>query len=149
RAKQSDPTFLVDGIVGNQTWAMLRQATPEPPSTDGRVPHTFREERTEARWFREHEPFFYFKSADQAKLVVASVGDTPIPKSIPVRGRITAPGAPKPRVVETTIDVPPFARTPDDQGDLHSVAVNNLRKLFPSAPADVPIEQFFLEAVIL
>jgi hypothetical protein len=47
---QTRQRLLVDGVVGNQTWAELRGETPQPPSTDGLEPHTFVEQGPEARW---------------------------------------------------------------------------------------------------
>jgi peptidoglycan hydrolase-like protein with peptidoglycan-binding domain len=50
---QKKDKLMVDGIVGNQTWAALRYDKPEPPSTDGRKAHTFVERGVEARWSGE------------------------------------------------------------------------------------------------
>ena len=66
----------MDGIVGNQTWAALREAEPREPSTDGREPHTFVESGPEARWATEDsEVVRYDHDADELWLMLLSVGD--------------------------------------------------------------------------
>jgi hypothetical protein len=69
---------MTDGIVGNQTWALLRQEDPRPPSTDGREPHTYVEQGAEARWMTEDEPAVYFQAQDFVGLKAFNVGNVPI-----------------------------------------------------------------------
>jgi hypothetical protein len=52
---QGQHHLLVDGVVGNQTWAALQEEAAEPVGTDGLAPHTFVESGPEARWLTEHD----------------------------------------------------------------------------------------------
>lgn len=78
REFQARHKAMVDGIVGNQTWALLRQEDPRPPSTDGREPHTYVEAGPEARWTTEDEPAVYFEAQDFLALRAVNVGNVPI-----------------------------------------------------------------------
>jgi hypothetical protein len=53
REYQGMRQLLVDGVVGDQTWASLRGEQPEPVGTDGRDPHAFVEAGDDAAIFRE------------------------------------------------------------------------------------------------
>ncbi|MEM9144885.1 MAG: peptidoglycan-binding domain-containing protein, partial [Pseudomonadota bacterium] len=69
----------VDGIVGNETWAALRGAPPEKPSTDGREPHTYEETGREGRWMSERSTIAtYDAKADKLVMLIVSLGDEPI-----------------------------------------------------------------------
>jgi peptidoglycan hydrolase-like protein with peptidoglycan-binding domain len=59
---------FVDGVVGNQTWALLREEDAVAPSTDGRAPHSFVEQGREARWLTEDRAFVFL--ADDDRLVI-------------------------------------------------------------------------------
>ncbi len=69
---------MVDGIVGHQTWALLREEDPRPPSTDGLPPHSFIEVGAEARWLTEDSAFFFLPDEDRLVIQGVSTGDTPI-----------------------------------------------------------------------
>jgi len=69
---------VVDGIVGNQTWALLREEDARPPSTDGLEPHTFVEAGLEARWLTENSAFLFFEEDDRLIVQGVSTGDAPI-----------------------------------------------------------------------
>jgi peptidoglycan hydrolase-like protein with peptidoglycan-binding domain len=70
--------LLVDAVVGNQTWAALRNEAPQPIGTDGREPGTFEEQGAEARWFTEPGPPIFDADRDLLGLPAISTGDTPI-----------------------------------------------------------------------
>jgi peptidoglycan hydrolase-like protein with peptidoglycan-binding domain len=70
--------LLVDGVVGNQTWAYLRQEAPQAPSTDGRPAHSYVEQGPEARWWQEHHAARYDASDDTLYLVAVSTGNQPL-----------------------------------------------------------------------
>lgn len=72
------PPLLVDGVVGNQTWASLREEDPRPPSTDGLEPHSFVERGAEARWITEDHGVQYDPARDVLFVIAVSTGDTPI-----------------------------------------------------------------------
>lgn len=69
---------FVDGVVGNPTWALLREEDAPPPSTDGREPHSFVEQGREARWLTEDSASVFLKEDDRLVIQGVSTGDTPI-----------------------------------------------------------------------
>jgi hypothetical protein len=70
--------LMVDGIVGNQTWAALREEIAQAPGTDGRLPGTFVEHGFEARWFMEHWGAVYWIDDDRLVLSAINTGTEPI-----------------------------------------------------------------------
>ena len=143
---QKSKDLQVDGTIGNQTWAALREGAPEKPSSDGRKPHTFVEKGQEARWLFE-SPLNnkYDKAADLLKLAAQSVGDTPLDKSVEATVRVTAPGA-KPRIVTVKIGEPTPSST--RVGFTHELDIKNFRKQFPSVPVDAPVTEYLVEAFL-
>ena len=136
----------VDGTIGNQTWAALREGAPEKPSTDGRQPHTFVEKGQEARWVLESQTNNLFRpDSDLLTLAVQSVGDTPLDKTVEATVRVTPPGA-KPRVLKVPIGEPTPSTT--KAGFTHEVGIQNFRKRFPSVPPDVPVTDYLVEAFL-
>lgn len=67
--------LLVDGVVGNQTWASLRENEPEAIGTDAREPHTYVEQGAEARWQTEHQSAEYDASTDRLELLAINTGN--------------------------------------------------------------------------
>ena len=135
------PPLLVDGVIGNQTWAALRHGTPEKPSTDGRKPHEFVEHGVEARWvFEDTDNNRYFAATDFFRLLVESVGDTPLDPKTEATIRVTAPGA-APKLVKAKL-------LPRDAGSTLRVEVKNFRKVFPSNPKDAPVTDYRVEAFL-
>jgi len=136
----------VDGTIGNQTWAALREGAPEKPSTDGRQPHTFVEKGQEARWVLESQTNNLFSpDSDLLTLAVQSVGDTPLDKTVEATVRVTPPGA-KPRVLKVPIGEPTPSTT--KAGFTHEVGIQNFRKRFPSVPPDAPVTDYLVEAFL-
>jgi len=70
--------LMVDGTVGNQTWAALRDETPVPPSTDGLAPHSFHEKHIEARWHAADDSIHYDPSSDTLRIQAVNTGSDPI-----------------------------------------------------------------------
>lgn len=71
-----EPMALVDGVVGNETWSLLRK-NPERAAvgTDGRDPHSHSEQGAEARWMVESsETAVYVEGSDTLELIAATVG---------------------------------------------------------------------------
>jgi len=143
---QKKNKLQVDGTVGNQTWAALRETTPEPPSTDGRKPHTFVEEGVEARWTVESDRNNrYIAKSDELQLSVDSVGDTPLDPSTEVTVRVTAPGA-KAKVVKVKIG--PAEPTASGVGGFHIVRLTKFKKTFPPADPKAKITDYLIEAFL-
>ena len=75
---QGQRGLLVDGVIGYQTWAALRQEDPRPPSTDGREPHTYVEQGPEARWSTQELAIQYEPSNDTLAGSGTNVGNVPL-----------------------------------------------------------------------
>jgi peptidoglycan hydrolase-like protein with peptidoglycan-binding domain len=141
---QKKNKLQVDGTVGNQTWAALREDKPEAPSTDGRAPHTFEQKDLQARWEVEGKgDAVYLKSIDRLTLNVASVGEGKIDDFF-ATVKVTPPGT-KSKVVKIKIG-PPFSRTPDDQGNFHAVTLEEFKKKFPANDPNAKLEDYLIEA---
>ncbi|MBA2282031.1 MAG: peptidoglycan-binding protein [Acidimicrobiia bacterium] len=69
---------VADGVVGNQTWAELRDAPAEMAATDGLEPHTHAELGPEARWVVDGEVARIDREADELKVRAVNVGDGPL-----------------------------------------------------------------------
>ncbi len=136
--------LAVDGIIGNQTWAALREGSPEAPSTDGRKPHSYVEAGIEARWQLESENNNVWIEADDTYFLnIAIVGDTPPDPTSEVTIRVAPPGA-TPTVVKMSL------LPPDVVGDklIHLLQIRNFRATFPSVPTDAPITGYRVEAYL-
>jgi len=143
---QKTKGLQVDGTIGNQTWAALREGAPEKPSTDGRKPHTFVETGQEARWLFESQlNNRYEASGDLLRLIVESVGDTPIDASLEATVRVTAPGA-NPKVVKIKVGQP--IPTPGRVAFTNEVDITGFRKHFPSVPPDALVTDYLVEAYL-
>jgi hypothetical protein len=70
--------LLVDGVVGNQTWAALRGEEPQAIGTDGREPHSFVDAGLEARWYHETTTALYYPDADEISITACNTGTDPI-----------------------------------------------------------------------
>ncbi|MDQ2764937.1 MAG: peptidoglycan-binding protein, partial [Pseudomonadota bacterium] len=134
-----------DGTVGNQTWAALRDATPEDPSTDGRKPHTFVQKGPQARWNDEKERAIYATSFDEMLLFLVSVGTDPI-DSFSVDVTVTAPGMP---ASTQTFPIGAPDKTPaTGAGSFYSLKMQDFRKRFPSKTPDAKITDYVILAVL-
>jgi peptidoglycan hydrolase-like protein with peptidoglycan-binding domain len=75
---QIDRHLQVDGTVGNQTWAALRDDAPRDPGSDGRPPHSYVEAGAEARWHASDDAVHYEASFDMLVLDAVNTGTDPI-----------------------------------------------------------------------
>jgi hypothetical protein len=66
--------LIVDGTVGNQTWAALRHGDPQMAATDGREPGTYVEDQREARWVWDEETLRHDAGANELLFVAVNVG---------------------------------------------------------------------------
>ncbi len=150
RAFQKKLGIQVDGIVGNQTWAALRDKPVEAPGSDGRTPHTFVEQGVEARWDNTKDNIILDKTKDELRLLAHSVGQDTSIEGMDVTIRVTAPQT-KPKTIKVKIPAP-NARTKNDQGDAYIVRVPNFKKTFPTLdkngkPIQNPVfEEYLIEA---
>jgi peptidoglycan hydrolase-like protein with peptidoglycan-binding domain len=142
-AYQKQEKLQVDGVVGNQTWASLRLADAEGPSTDKRPPHTFNEDGLEARWLSEGGLAIYFTSEDAMELAVVSVGDDTKLEGQTVNVFVTAPGA-KRKGVKAKIG-PVLRQMDSGQGNLHQVLLESFTKKFPSTPPGADVKKYVIE----
>lgn len=132
--------LAVDGIIGNQTWAALREGSPESPSTDGREPNSYLEAGAEARWVLESETNnAWLEEDDVYSIFVVAVGDAPLDPTTEATLRVAAPGA-APAVVKLKLG-------PAD-GLTHLLQVRKFRATFPSVPPDASITGYRVEAYL-
>ena len=93
---QRDRHLQVDGTVGNQTWAALRDDAPREASSDGRPPHTYVEVGAEARWHASDDAVHYETSFDMLVLDAVNTGTDPItPGQFQATARITTEQGPE------------------------------------------------------
>ena len=146
-AFQKKKGIQVDGTVGNQTWAALREGKPEAVGTDGRQPHTFEEKGTQARFDNEKVDGEYHSAEDLMLLFVASVGEEPIDKFF-VTVRVTPPDT-KSKVKKFVIGPPvENAKTQKQPGGgaQHHVKLANFKKTFPAKDPKAKVADYKLEA---
>jgi peptidoglycan hydrolase-like protein with peptidoglycan-binding domain len=77
---QSERQLLVDGVVGDQTWAALTSDAPHAPGTDHLTPHTHLDHGTHVVW-TEHggtDDGQYIADKDEIVWFASNVGDAPI-----------------------------------------------------------------------
>jgi peptidoglycan hydrolase-like protein with peptidoglycan-binding domain len=72
---QRSARLLVDGVVGNQTWAALRDESPRAAGTDGLAPGAFQEQGSEARWFTEPGPPLFIPERDLLLIPAVNTGN--------------------------------------------------------------------------
>ena len=146
QAFQTKNKLLVDGVVGDQTWAALRDGAPEKPKTDGRAPHTYEEKGTEARFMTEKDPVYYDTAVDTLYFSIVSVGDATSLEGHKVTARVTPPGG-KPRVVQVPI-TDGANMTDTGQGSLWTATLPALTKTLPSTPPGAPGSAYMIEAYL-
>lgn len=146
KMKKDDPGFMVDGVVGNQTWAALRHGPREEPGTDKRKPHEFKEEGLEARWLTEDPPATFSQSKDQLSLVCVSVGDQTSLEGQNVNIFVTPPGPEAKRKGFVAKIGERIQQSKTGQGDQFKITIDDFRKAFPSDPQNAPVQGYVIEA---
>lgn len=123
----------VDGVIGNETWSMLREnTTKDAVGTDGRTPHTFEEKGVQARFATEKRfTTAYSETSDELTLVVMCVGEQSI-ESYMVTVRPV--GATTSIQVAIGNDMKP---SPDGQGNHYLVHVKGFAGQFGVTPQSV------------
>lgn len=144
RAFQKQAGIQVDGTVGNQTWAALRDKPAEAPSTDGRAPHTFVEHGPEARWDSDKKDAVFLAVSDELLIFCTSVGDDPKIDDFTATVRVTPPNTPSKTV---TVKIgPPTGGTKTGEGIPYAVKLPNFKKSFPAKDPNAKLEDFTVEA---
>jgi hypothetical protein len=148
KAFQGSHGCMVDGVVGNETWSVLRHEKKEAVGTDGRDPHSFEQAGVQARFFLEDKFVVYDKGSDSVSFIIESVGDqTDISKN-KATFRITPPGG-SGQTVELTIGAP-TKKSPDGQGNQHTVTIDKLKATYPAeagAQGNYKIEGYLESAI--
>ncbi len=142
---QTTRQLMADGVVGNQTWAALREGAPEAPSTDGRKPHSFEDRGPSARWTREKGTVVYSPQDDILTMSVDAPGEQPV-DGYAATVRITPPGG-KAHVVQVTLGKPVGA---SDNGEdkVHFVRIVQFRATYPSADPKAPVTDYLIDAYL-
>ena len=128
---QKDNKLMDDGVIGNETWAALRNGEREKPSTDGRTPHTFEEKGKQGRWTLESKNIAVFDTAANLfTMLISSTGEVGIGDN-KATVRVTQPeGTSKTQAV--TIG-PVTGHTPDGQGEQHTLTIEKFTEVFKIA----------------
>jgi hypothetical protein len=148
KAFQGSHGCMVDGVVGNETWSMLRHEKKEAVGTDGRDPHSFEQAGVQARFFLEDKFVVYDKGADSVSFIIESVGDQTDISRNKATFRITPPGG-SGQAVELTIGAP-TKKSPDGQGNQHTVTIAKLKATYPAeggAQGNYKIEGYLESAI--
>ena len=140
KAFQLDRGCKQDGVIGNETWSMLREAqTKEAVGTDHRTPHTFEQKDAQARFVTEQtDSTGYSATDDEYFMRVVSVGEQPIDK-LQAEVKVTQPDGTN---HTHHFEIGP-AKFPSDnnQGNFHLLVIKGFSKVFgltkdPKKPVD-------------
>ncbi len=141
-AYQNQEGLQKDGTVGNETWASLREGRARrwAPTAACLIPSSSRESRA----LDLRAPETYSTSNDRMELEAVSVGTDTDLEGQKVSVFVTPPGAPR-KGVFVKIG-PRIRKSQTGQGDVHLVAIENLKQRFPSVPKDQDIALYVVEA---
>lgn len=136
KAFQKKNECLADGVIGNETWSVLRKGQKEAVGTDGRKPHSFEEKGKQARFAMENSDFVnYIPKDDRWSMLVVSTGEQPVEKSKVMLKVIQPDGTSHNQSVEIgPVDRP----SPDGQGNVHQVDWKPFKTMFKLAPGVEP-----------
>ena len=144
-AYQTTRKLMADGVVGNQTWAALRDGAPEAPGTDGRPPHGFEDNAPSARWTRETRSVIYDAQADVLKLVVDAPGEQPA-DNFGATVKITPPGG-QSHVVRLKLGKPAFSSA-NGEDKVHVMRIETFRLTYPSADPKAAVTEYEIDAYL-
>jgi len=141
RAFQAASKTMVDGIIGNQTWSLLREGKKDSIGTDGQKPHSFEQKNAQGRFTMEGpDRGGYHRPEDMFFMWIVSTGEQPI-DDYHVTVKVTLPDG-KSHTHKTKIG-PVRKKSDDGQGNFHRFEVKSFTKAFrldenKAAPIDPP-----------
>jgi putative peptidoglycan binding protein len=126
-----------DGVIGNETWSVLREGPKEKVGTDGRAAHSFEERGPQGRFVTERPDVTgYDASEDLYFMFVVSTGEQPIDDFFATI-KVTQPdGTSHTHKIKIGKATSP---SPDGQGNIHSVQVRQFKQVFKLKPGVDPI----------
>jgi hypothetical protein len=121
----TDPPCLKDGVVGNETWSMLRKGKREAVGVNKKGEET----GAEGRWATEKNDFVtYDPGSDELRMVVVSVGEEPLDK-FKATFRITSQDQKVKKQFLRELGAPDVV-SPTGSGHLHSVKVQQMSVIY-------------------
>ncbi len=125
-----------DGVIGNETWSVLRDGPKEAVGTDNRAPHSFEQTNAQARFMKEDPEWTgYVAKEDFYFMWVVSTGEQPIDKYHATL-KVTQPDKTShTHKIEIGKVVKP---SPDGQGNLYAVEYGSFRETFQLADGVEP-----------
>ena len=129
RSYQLHNGLIVDGVVGNQTWAALRHGDARMAGTDGREAGTYVEDTREARWVWDGDVVIHDSAADELRFLAINLGSAALDAStLPNAScRITPPEG-----VAFDMELAPrneFGATPTEIGKLFFYVASNVNAI--------------------
>jgi len=125
---QGDNNCQIDGVIGNETWSMLREGPHEAVGTDGRKPHTFEQKNAQARFVTERPDSTGYDASDDSYFIrIVSTGEQPIDK-FHATLKVTQPDQTS-HTHKVEIGAAKFP-SPDGQGNFHVVDVKPFKRVF-------------------
>jgi peptidoglycan hydrolase-like protein with peptidoglycan-binding domain len=132
------PPCLVDGIVGNETWSMLRKGDREKVGVNEQDD----EKGAEGRWATEKSDFVTYDSGtDELRMIAFSVGDAPIDK-YKATFRVTSADKKVQKTFEKVIGAP-TGPSPTGSGHMHLVKVEQMAATYGNG--EVLVEAYLEE----
>jgi hypothetical protein len=128
KAFQADQRGKVDGVIGNETWSLLREGPHEAIGTDGRKPHSFEQKNAQGRFVTEKPDVTGYKASEDAFFIwVVSTGEQPIDDFF-ATVKVTQPDQTShTHKIKIGVAVSP---SPDNQGNFHLVNIPQFNQVF-------------------
>ena len=132
------PPCMQDGVVGNETWSMLRKGKREAVGVNKKG----EEKGAEGRWANEKNDFVtYDASSDELRMVVVSVGESPLDK-FKATFRVTSQDQKVRKQFQRELGAPTTV-SPTGSGHLHTVIVQQMSVIYGNG--DHLVESFLDE----
>lgn len=128
KAFQLDRGCQQDGVIGNETWSMLREGQKEKVGTDHRKPHTFEQKDAQARFVTEQTDSTGYRAAeDEYFMRIVSVGEQPIDK---FQGEVRVIQPDRTSHTHHFEIGPAKVLSDNNQGNFHILVINGFSKVF-------------------